>query len=103
MQPAPIFYINALSPAAARRRAPSAPDVGMAAPPPPRSRVGAARSERIDVAAQIGLYNMMVKAQRARNARQRGVASALACLDPNIAELSSLVSLHHVASRESSD
>jgi hypothetical protein len=31
------------------------------------------------------------------------VASALACLDPNIAELSSLVSLHHVASRDSSD
>ena len=42
-------------------------------------------------AAQIGLYNMMAKAQRARNARRRGVASALACLDPNIAELSSLV------------
>ena len=31
---------------------------------------------------------MMAKAQRARNARRRGVASALACLDPNIAELS---------------
>jgi hypothetical protein len=59
--------------------------------------------QRIAVAAQIGLYNMMAKAQRARNARRRGVASALACLDPNIAELSSLVSLHHVASRDSSD
>ena len=61
--------------------------------------------QRIAVAAQIGLYNMMAKAQRARNTRRRGVASVLACLDPNIAELSSLVSLHHVlvASRDSSD
>ena len=59
--------------------------------------------QRIAVAAQIGLYNMMAKAQRARNGQRRGAAAALACLDPSFHDHSSLVSLHHVASRESSD
>ena len=51
----------------------------------------------------FGLYNMMAKAQRARNGQRRGAAAALACLDPSFHDHSSLVSLHHVASRESSD